>query len=188
MNGRLDLQEFVRSSNYKIARFLEKECGARAMSVPPSYPLELSPHNSLSVADVSLRHAALAAGLGVFGRHNLIIHPRLGPRVLFMAVLTDLALPSDPKVTEELCTQCNICVESCPASALDIAGKTDFGKCITVSQPYHLPKIIGFWTEWVGRSPQEQINMLLTKDFFMTYQASFIGFQYFCLNAITPAP
>jgi len=85
--------EFARSANYKIARFLEKECGARAMSVSLSYPLEISPQNALSVADVSLRHAALAAGLGVFGRHNLIIHPRLGPRVLFMAVLTDLALP-----------------------------------------------------------------------------------------------
>ena len=96
MNGRLDIMEYARSTNYKISRFLEKECGAKAMSVPLSYPLDLTPQNSRSVADVSLRHAAVAAGLGVFGRHNLVIHPRLGPRVLFMAMLTDLALPSDP--------------------------------------------------------------------------------------------
>jgi Pyruvate/2-oxoacid:ferredoxin oxidoreductase delta subunit len=158
------------------------------MSVPPSYPLDLSPQNPRSVADVSLRHAAVAAGLGVFGRHNLVIHPRLGPRVLFMAVMTDLAIPSDPTVTEELCTKCNICVESCPASALDVEGQTDFGKCPMVSQPYGLAKIIGFWMQWAGKSPDEQRNMLLTKDFFMTYQASFIGFQYFCFRCYSYCP
>ena len=188
MNGRLDVMEFARSANYKIARFLEKECGARAMSVSLSYPLEISTQNALSVADVSLRHAPLAAGLGVFGRHNLIIHPRLGPRVLFMAVLTDLALPSDPPVTKDLCTQCNICVESCPALALDVEGKTDFGKCLSVSQPYGLAKIIGFWLKWADKSPEEQKKMLFTKDFFMTYQASFIGFQYFCFKCFNSCP
>jgi len=188
MNGRLDIQEYARSINYKIARFLEKECGAKAMSVPLSYPLELSPQNSRSVADFSLRHAAVAAGLGAFGRHNLVIHSRLGPRVLFMAVLTDLVLPSDPPVTEELCTNCNICVESCPASALDVEGQTDFGKCLMVSQPYGLAKIIGFWMQWAGKSPDEQRKMLFTKDFFMTYQASFIGFQYFCFKCYSSCP
>jgi epoxyqueuosine reductase len=188
MNGRLDIQEYARSTNYKIARFLEKECGARAMSVPLSYPLELSPQNPRSVADVSLRHAAVAAGLGVFGRHNLVINPRLGPRVLFMAVLTDLAIPSDQPVTEELCTRCNICVESCPASALNFEGQTDFGKCLMVSQPYGLAKIIGFWMQWADKSPAEQKKMLFTKDFFMTYQASFIGFQYFCFKCYNSCP
>ena len=188
MNGRLDVGEFLRSANYSIARFLEKECDARAMSIPLSYPLPLSPQNSRSVADVSLRHAAVAAGLGVFGRHNLVIHPRLGPRVLFMAVLTNLELPSDPPVTEELCTRCNICVESCPASALDVEGQTDFGKCLMVSQPYGLAKIIGFWMQWAGKTPDEQKKMLFTKDFFMTYQASFIGFQYFCFKCYSSCP
>ena len=188
MNGRLDIQEYARSTNYKISRFLEKECGAKAMSVPLSYPLELTPQNSRSVADVSLRHAAIAAGLGVFGRHNLVIHPRLGPRVIFLAVLTDLVLASDPPCTDELCTQCNICVESCPAAALDVEGQTNFGKCIKVSQPYGLAKIIGFWLKWIGNTPAEQQKMLFTKDFFMTYQASFIGFQYFCFKCYNSCP
>jgi len=188
MNGRLDLQEFTRFTNYRIARFLEKEWGAKAMSVPLSYPLDLSPQNPRSVADVSLRHAAVAAGLGVFGRHNLVIHPQLGPRVIFMAVLTDLALPSDPPVTEELCNHCNLCVESCPASALDVEGQTDVGKCLAVSQPYGLPKLIGFWMKWMGKSPEERKKMLFSKDFFMTYQASFIGVQYFCFKCFNSCP
>jgi len=148
----------------------------------------LTPQNSRSVADVSLRHAAVAAGLGVFGRHNLVIHPSLGSRVLFMAVLTDLSLPSDPQMTEDLCIQCNLCVENCPAAALNVEGQTDFGKCIKVSQPYGLPKIINFWMKWAGKSPDEQIKMLFTKDFFMTYQASFIGFQYACFKCYSSCP
>jgi epoxyqueuosine reductase len=188
MGGRMAVQEFGMSTNYKLAKFLEKECGARAMSVPLSYPLDLTPQNTRSVADVSLRHAAVAAGLGVFGRHNLVIHPRLGPRVVFMAVLTDLALPSDPPVKEELCTRCNICVEGCPASALDNEGQTDFGKCLMVSQPYGLAKLIRFWMKWADKPAEEQKKMLLSKDFFMLYQASFIGFQYFCFKCYNSCP
>ena len=71
MSGRLDIMEFGRGINYRLARFLEKECGARAMSIPLSYPMNLDPTTGGVLADVSLRHAAVAAGLGAFGRHNL---------------------------------------------------------------------------------------------------------------------
>jgi hypothetical protein len=43
MTGRLDIMEYARGVNYKVARFLEKQCGARAMSVPLSYPLNMDP-------------------------------------------------------------------------------------------------------------------------------------------------
>ena len=42
MGGRLDEFEFVRSCNYRMARFLEREFKAKAMTVPPSYPLYIS--------------------------------------------------------------------------------------------------------------------------------------------------
>jgi NAD-dependent dihydropyrimidine dehydrogenase PreA subunit len=83
-----------------------------------------------TLGDVSLRHAAIAAGLGNFGRHNLVIHPQIGSRVVFTAVMTNLDLPSDPPVSERICTDCNICVENCPAHALDEEGKTDDMKCL----------------------------------------------------------
>ena len=39
MNGRMDLMEFSRSCNYKLARRLERKFGARVMTVPASYPM-----------------------------------------------------------------------------------------------------------------------------------------------------
>jgi epoxyqueuosine reductase QueG len=126
MGGRLDSMEFARSCNYKVSRFIEKEFGTKAMSTPLSYPLNMQPENRFGlVADFSQRHAAVAAGLGNFGRHNLVIHPRLGTRVLFSTILTELELTPDPKVTEDLCIHCDMCVENCPGRALDEEGKTD---------------------------------------------------------------
>ena len=77
MGGRLDEMEFARSSNYRVARFLERELKAKAMTVPPSYPLYMSYETKGTLGDVSLRHAAVAAGLVNFCRHNLVIHPKM---------------------------------------------------------------------------------------------------------------
>jgi hypothetical protein len=43
------------------------------MLVPVSYPLDINPKNSGLAGEVSLRHAARAAGLGIFGRHKLTL-------------------------------------------------------------------------------------------------------------------
>src|SRR5208337_1984248 len=84
MGGRLDSMEFARSCNYKLSRFIEREFNSKAMSTPLSYPLNMQPETRYGlIADFSQRHAALAAGLGNLGRHNLVIHPRLGSRVIF---------------------------------------------------------------------------------------------------------
>ncbi len=188
MAGRLDIMEFSRSSNYRMARFLEKEFKAKAMTVPPSYPLYMSYETRGTVGDFSLRHAAVAAGLGNFGRHNLVIHPRMGTRVVFTAVMTNLELPSDPPVTEKLCTDCDICVGQCPAHALDEAGKTDDMKCLKNSQPYGIGSVIRFWTKFTESTPEEQKKMVRDVNFWRLYQAGFIGFQYFCFNCMKSCP
>lgn len=188
MTGRMDIMEFGRSVNFKLARFLEQECGAMAMSVPLSYPLDMSSSKMGVISDVSLRHAALAAGLGVFGRNNLVLHPRFGSRVLFAAVMCDLDLPSDLPCNDEICTNCNICVENCPAGALDIEGQTDPIKCLKVSQPYGLGKNMSFWSKFANKTPEEQNKMLFSEDYMTMYQAQFIGFQYFCFKCESSCP
>ena len=188
MNGRMDLMEFSRSCNYKLTRFIEREFHTPAMSVPVSYPLDMNAKTSGLVGEVSLRHAALAAGLGNFGRHNLIIHPRLGSRVIYTAVLTELELPSDPPVTEDLCIDCDICIESCPVGALDEEGKTDMMKCLSNSQPYGIGGSIRFWKKFFTSSPEEQKKLLFSEEFMRNYQAQMIGFQYTCFNCYISCP
>lgn len=189
MNGRLDSMEFLHHCNFKLARYIEMKLQAKAISIPFSYPLKMDPKNKEGiVAEVSLRHAAIAAGLGNFGRHNLVIHPRLGARVIFTAILTDLELESDPPVTEDLCIHCNICEKTCPANALEKENFTDVNRCLRKSQPYGLGKTIGFWNEFVDKTPEEQKRMFMTKDYWQMYQTQFIGFQYFCFNCYKNCP
>lgn len=188
MGGRLDALEFARSSNYKVARFLEREFKAKAMTVPPSYPLHISYETKGTIGDFSLRHAAIAAGLGNFGRHNLVIHPKMGSRVVFTAVITNLELPSDLPISERLCTDCNVCVEQCPAGALNEEGKTDDMKCLKNSQPYGIGSAIRFWTKFAEATTEEQKKMVKDVNYWRLYQAGFIGFQYFCFNCIKSCP
>jgi len=187
MTGRLELMEFTRSCDYQFARFLERG-GARAMTVPVSYPMAMSEETKGSVGEVSLRHAAVAAGLGRFGRHNLVLHPELGSRVVFSAVLTDLELASDPPVEQELCTQCGLCVEACPSGAFAQEGQTDVMKCIKVSQPYGIGGAIRFWSQYAGASVDERKAMLKDPHYWRLYQAGFIGFQYFCFRCLAACP
>ncbi len=185
INGRLDLIQFSQSCNYRLARFLEKEYDARAMTVPYSFPIDMSKGG---LAEISLRHAAVAAGLGSFGRHNLVIHPKHGVRVLFTAVLCDLDLPSDPPVQENLCNRCNVCVESCPVGALDEEGKTDIRKCSPHIQPHGLRGTISFWQKLVNSPSKERDELFMDNSFWELWQAGIVRYMYVCFNCRNSCP
>lgn len=179
MNGRLDKKEVMRSDAYKICRYLEDEFHAKLLSIPDSFPKG-------GTSSVSLRHAAVAAGLGTFGRHNLVIHPKFGTRVTFTAIVTNLEIESDDKIEEAFCNHCNICVESCPAKALDEEGKTDMRKCIKVSQPFSFKAYLSFLDKYVDASKEEREAMSM--DFFPYYQANSFITQYYCFNCLKQCP
>jgi epoxyqueuosine reductase len=188
MTARLGVMDLAKQATYLMARFIENRFNVRAAPIAPSYPLNMAAPVMGLIGDVSLRHAAVAAGLGVFGRHNLVIHPRFGTRIVFTAVLTELPLPSDPPVTEDLCNQCGLCVEACPAKALEVEGKTDNMKCLRTSQPYGIGGAIGFIRKFTSAPPDQQKTMLMDPQFLSLYQASFIGFQYECFKCMTVCP
>lgn len=189
MGGRIDSMEFARSCAYRVSRFIEKEFEAKAMSTPLSYPLDMKPEKRFGlIAEFSQRHAAVAAGLGNFGRSNLVIHPRLGPQVVFITILTDMELPPDPLITKDLCLHCNICVENCPGGALDEEGKTDEIKCMKQSQPYGMGRNIRFWLKFIDSRPEEQKKMMLSPEYMNLYQAAFIGFDYHCYQCYISCP
>lgn len=189
MAGRLSIGDFMKSVTHKVSRFVERECRAKAMIMPLSYPSTISPESKFGlIADFSQRHAAVAAGLGNWGRNNLVVHPTLGVRVLFTTVLTDLDLPPDEPLTETVCTNCRLCVKHCPAGALDEEGKTDQMKCLAHSQPYGTGATIGFWTRFVDSPPAQQKEMLRSVDFMRLRQAAFLGHQYHCFKCYAVCP
>jgi len=188
MVGRMAVMDTSKNHLYLTARHVEKKFRTRTSPVLSSYPLDMEAPTFGLIGDLSLRHAAVAAGLGVFGRHNLVIHPRFGSRLSFTGLLTELPLASDPPVREELCDNCNLCVEACPGRALDVENRTDDMKCLRASQPFGIGSAFGYIRRFLGKPPDEQLAMLKEPRFMSLYQASFIGFQYACFKCIAVCP
>jgi ferredoxin len=111
----------------KVAKVLESH-GYRSLPIPPSYALsryrywEELDETGRYVGDLSIKHAALAAGLGTFGWSNLFLTPAYGARQRLIAVITEAELePGELIASEELCRPelCGYaCVETCPIGAL----------------------------------------------------------------------
>jgi len=85
-------------------------------------------------ADASMNDTALVvpyaikAGLGEFGRHNMVITPEFGPRVRFSKIFTDLPLVNDAPIkfgVREFCDICDRCSSACPPRAISADGPTD---------------------------------------------------------------
>jgi epoxyqueuosine reductase QueG len=66
---------------------------------------------------------AFEAGLGVYGRSGLILHPQLGNRSAIGVLLTDAKLETDGRLAGfEPCRDCDACVRACPAGAYGRGG------------------------------------------------------------------
>jgi ferredoxin len=64
---------------------------------------------------------AIKAGLGEYGRNQMVLTPDFGPRVRFSKIFTSLPLRADqprPLGLNAYCTTCTICADACPPKAL----------------------------------------------------------------------
>lgn len=68
-------------------------------------------------AHVSHKHVGRAAGLGWFGRNNLLVNPELGAHFRLVTVLTDMPLEPDSPLERD-CRACRDCAAACPAGAI----------------------------------------------------------------------
>lgn len=97
-----------------IARLLEK-AGFDAIPIPASQIVDWKPLR----AHLSHREIAYKAGLGWWGRNNLLVTNTYGAKVRLVTVLTDADLPVDRPSVED-CGGCMECLYVCPAKAIAI--------------------------------------------------------------------
>jgi len=81
-------------------------------------PAVLDKKTNRSRGIVSLKHAAVMAGLGYFGKNTLVITPDYGNMVWFSAVLANIELEPDNIINKNCPEDCLLCVKSCPVNAL----------------------------------------------------------------------
>ena len=111
------MRGFARHAKAKedaLIEFVQEKGFAAELVGELGYPLRGKPN---------LKHLAVAAGLGKQGKNTLVLHPRFGPWLRFMAIKTDAPLSTTGPgvyVKEEstYCENCQECVQACPAGIL----------------------------------------------------------------------
>ncbi|WP_216842858.1 hypothetical protein [Methanogenium sp. MK-MG] len=92
-----------------LSRWLREVHGREAHDIP----------YAVSDGGIYLKDAAVLAGLGMFGRNNLVIVPGFGPRIRFRALWTDLEVEALPlRECLSPCIKCGRpCQKHCPQQA-----------------------------------------------------------------------
>ena len=109
---------------YGVAQAVERNLGEVAT------PLSTGPMTNGT--QISIRHAAVAAGLGEFGWASIVLTPDFGLRNRFGVVLTTAEIEPDPLYSgPKLCDpeKCTICTDVCPTNAIGKYGTEDYRSC-----------------------------------------------------------
>lgn len=105
---------------YYAALALERNYDSYAVPIPSDGPYDYWDAEKMEGrGQISMRHAAFAAGLGTLGKNTLLMNEKFGNTLNFGAVLTDLSLPSDDFAASICRDNCRLCLDSCPVGALD---------------------------------------------------------------------
>lgn len=67
---------------------------------------------------LSHKEVAFKAGIGFYGRNNLIVHPDFGAKIRFATILTNIPLSVSQNPLNLDCGDCFACVKICPAGAI----------------------------------------------------------------------
>jgi len=104
----------LRAQSKRLRTWMTDELGMNAYSLP--YQIEYG--------GAFLKDAAVLAGLGVFGRDNLLITPEYGPRVRLRGIFMDADLEPTPQIDGfDPCSTCSKpCHQVCPRTAFRRGG------------------------------------------------------------------
>jgi epoxyqueuosine reductase QueG len=103
---------FLDRAAFLLADDIQKR-GFGSIAVPASQIIDWERQR----AHLSHKHVGAAAGLGWFGRNNLLVNPELGSRFRLVTVLTDMPLEPGRPLDRD-CGACRDCLAGCPAGAI----------------------------------------------------------------------
>lgn len=134
--GRLDghfkmygFEKHVGSKLEKLLNFIRGKGFSAELIGRYGYPL---------AGEINLKGEVIIAGLGRRGKNTVVLHPKYGPRLRFMAIVTNAPLepPVNPTLIEgetPVCSGCSICIDACPVRILEPYRMTDPSLCLSDS-------------------------------------------------------
>lgn len=121
-----NLSYYARGEDYHLA--LSRRLGQIVTELQARFPGKIFVPGADN-SPLPERQCARLAGLGILGRHGLVIVPPYGSWVFLGTILTDLPLPSASTPAPD-CPGCNACIRACPSGALTEAG-CDISRCLS---------------------------------------------------------
>jgi epoxyqueuosine reductase QueG len=108
---------------YQTATFLEKTYRGIGVPITCDAPYDYWDEEKMEGRGLlSMKHAAVLAGIGTFGKNTLLINKDYGNRLIIGCVLTDLPIESDEQAAGVCLENCKLCVQSCPVGAISEDG------------------------------------------------------------------
>jgi len=115
-----------------LCNYLEGQGKYLAVPVPSYAPMVF--HKSEPWGILSLKHAAVNAGLGSLGRSGQMYHPQYGSLLRLGAVVTNAKIDADPLLAPDPCPPgCTACAKACPSGALGENGQFKKMTCLGYS-------------------------------------------------------
>jgi epoxyqueuosine reductase QueG len=172
---------------HRLVRLLEDN-GHAAVAIPAFLPIDMSDEVRGMLGEVDHRRAAVSAGIGTYGRNNLLLTKRFGPRVRLATVLTTAQIAPGRPLRKSLCIECDACVKACPPGALNERGKTDKTACGKVVFKYGLRGLMRFGFKWTASPPAQREEMLRSRLFRELWQNFMVGMYYTCFACQAVCP
>ncbi len=160
------------NSAANTACLMMQDAGFPSLPIPSYSPLKF--HNGEPRGLISLKHAAVEAGLGKMGKNTLLIHPNRGNIVRLGGLLTTMEWSCEEKKEyPKLCpAKCSNCIKACPVGALSDDG-IDKMKCMgnCIKHTLMPPKWLLPYMKWgVSKSKlMTELMELFTLSFFESY-------------------
>jgi epoxyqueuosine reductase QueG len=179
----------------KVGRLLERE-GYLSLPVSADKPVEIHkldpetgkklPHVR-TVGHISLKHAAVSAGMGCMGRSNLLLTPEFGPHQRLGAIISEVPLEPDPPRSYELCPPgCRLCEDACPVKALR-DGDYDVDPCFdywSMGFEHVRPRRLSEWPAYAGMLRRH----LRRRDMLVETGQIYITDVDFCIECMKACP
>ena len=99
-------------------------------------------------------------------------------------MVTEAPLEPDSMMDEDLCGDCTLCMEACPAGAISPGFKLNSGRCNHHLVETGLPAVIKFWSELFGKTQQEREAALMDPHFWDLWQTQGLLFRYDCSKCL----
>ena len=108
---------------YLASNEIEKTYKCITIPIPSDGPCDYWDEKNLEARGIiSMKHAAVLAGIGTLGKSTLLLNSQYGNLLTIGAVLTNLDLPSDTPA-EDICIKgCSLCIDNCPVNAIKESG------------------------------------------------------------------